>query len=165
MFWTEPFSIVYVQYEYILFYFVLFIVLCFNLETRNKDWYCGNITASACVSCIRPELYFFVKKAKKKTNIKWVLKDMVCSKNIYLVLLFLAGVWPVSASERLSNKLPAFTSFRSGSCCCSTPAMAHKHSSSLWGVQSCWGSTEKEGKLIFKAHHQNGVNKMSYRLV
>lgn len=50
MFWTEPFYIVYVQYDYILFYFVLFIVLCFNLETINKDWYCGNITASACVS-------------------------------------------------------------------------------------------------------------------
>lgn len=64
------------------------------------------------------------------------------SRNIYLVLIFFAGVWPELAS--------AFTSFRSGSCCCSIAATAHKHSSSLWGVQSCWGSTEEEGKLIFK---------------
>lgn len=80
----------------------------------------------------------------------------MCSRNIYLVLIFFAGVWPVSASE-LSSKLPAFPSFRSGSCCCSISAMAHKHSSSLWGVQSCCGSTEEEGKLIFKTHHENGV--------
>lgn len=155
MFRTEPFYIVYVQYEYILFYFVLFNVLCFNLETINKDWYCGNITASICVSAWNRAAN---KYAKKNNDTKQAYRK-TCSRYIYFIFLFFAGAWPVSASEHLSSELPAFPFFRSGSCCCSIPAVAHRHSSSLWGVQSCCGSTEEKGKLIFKPHHENGVGK------
>lgn len=85
--------------------------------------------------------YYHFGKRKKTTNFKSAFMQNV---RFYADLSFFVGLWSASLSEHFfPTALPLTSmSFRSWSCSCVAMLIAHKHSSSLWGVQSCSGSTE-----------------------
>lgn len=114
-------------------------ILFFLFFNGHKDFY---VTAKwSCSICCghlcAVKSYFIFALWSTKTSTKIFFRDF-----FHLVLSFLVALW--SESTRSSATMPPFTSRsrRSGSCCCLATVSAHKQRSSLWGVQSGWGSAE-----------------------